>query len=310
MSAIIKACNVTNTPKNTGKQCDTAMVATAMLIAVQRGLEFTLTNLLDPVGWLTTLIHEKKAFPLFGQTAPIREITNNKEADIIVTLDDGLQVFLRYGIYNRVFGTTSGGLCYAEALASFLNSGYDIIEIDQIGQMLARKNSNGTYSPLITDFMQSPSPTLADFKNTPYKNHFGYSFTPIELINNGIIFKGAEALLSMTGLLDTVITQGTTAASTTKLYLGVKTACAETNLVASSIGTDLADDANFEVTLIEDGTHPTVTAAAIVSGQIELTGTFVSGKIYRVTGTAATVWLANDVEGYDGTTSYVDITIP
>jgi hypothetical protein len=109
--AIIKACKISNRPKNTGKQCDIAMVATAMIIAVQSGLKFDDADLADPIAWLTTLIHEKKAFPMFGQKAPIREIANDTEGDQIVTLDDGLKVFLRYGLYNRTFGTTSGGLC-------------------------------------------------------------------------------------------------------------------------------------------------------------------------------------------------------
>ena len=294
MSAIIKACLITNTPKNTGKQCDTALVATAMLIAMQRGITFTDVDLEDPVTWLTTLIHQKKAFPLFGQKAPIREITNNKENDVIVTLDDGLQVFLRYGLYNRVFGTTSGGLCYADALQSFLNAGYDIIEIDQQGQMLARDNGDDTYSPLICDFMHSPSPTLADFKNTPYKNHFGYSFTPLELVENGIIFKGASALLSMMGLIDAKITKEA-AATTTKLKIGVKSTCSEEDLV-DKFGNDLgADVTNFIVTNKATGAVVTPSGAAIVSGIIELTGTYTTGQTYRVIGAAPTVLLANSI---------------
>lgn len=310
MSAIVKACNVNNTPKNTGKQCDTAMVATAMLIAMQRGIEFDDTDLEDPVAWLTTLIHQKKAFPLFGQQAPIREITNNKESDSIVTMDDGLQVFLRYGLYNRMFGTTSGGLCYAEALQSLLNSGYDIVEIDQQGQMLARKNSNGTYSPLITDFMYSPSPTLADFKNTPYKNHFAYSFSPIELVNNGIIFKGASALLSMSGLIESKITEGVQAESTTKIYIGVKSACADEDLIAK-FGAPLAVAGNFRIENVAAlGTAVVPSAVAIASGEIEFTGVFGTGLTFRIWGTSPATWLAAGVEGYDASENYVDISIP
>ena len=310
MSAIVKACNITNTPKNTGKQCDTAMVATSMLIAMQRGLTFTDTDLLDPVTWLTGLIHAKTAFPLFGQKAPIREIKNNKEGDQIVTLDDGLQVFLRYGVYNRQFATTSGGLCYAEALNSLLNSGYDIVEIDQQGQMLARDNGDGTYSPLITDFMYSPAPDLADFKSTPFKNWFAYSFTPLEMINNGIIFEGASALLSLQGLQDSKITKAA-AGTTTKLKIGVKTTCSEVDLVAkfgNTLGTFVA---NFRVERKDAlGTAVVPASAAIVTGWIELTGTYTSGKTYRVWGATPAVWLAAGIEGYDASENYVDILIP
>jgi hypothetical protein len=306
--AIIKACKISNRPKNTGKQCDIAMVATAMIIAVQSGLKFDDADLADPIAWLTTLIHEKKAFPMFGQKAPIREIANDTEGDQIVTLDDGLKVFLRYGLYNRTFGTTSGGLCYAEALQSFLGSGFDVIEIDQQGQMLARKNSDGTYSPLITDFMYSPSPVLADFKSTPYKNRFQYSYSPVELVNNGIIFKGAEALLSMQGLVDAKITEKA-AATATDVTIGVETTCSDEDLV-DTIGADLADPANFAITNVATGLPVTITAAAIVGGNIVLSAVLVSGQTYRVVGTSPEVWLANNVEGYDGSENYVDILVP
>lgn len=305
MSAIVKACNYTNTPKNTGKVCDTAMVATAMLIAVQSGLKFDDTDLEDPVQWLTTLIHQKKAFPLFGHKAPIREIKNESEGDQMVTLDDGLKVFMRYGAYNRTMSTTNGGLRYADALQSFLNRGFDIIEIDQQGQMLARRNNDGTYSPLITDFMHSPAPTLADFKSTPYKNHFSYSFSPIELVQNGIIFKGAEALLSMMGLIDVEITKPS-ASTTTKLKIGAQTLSGEDLVV--SLSANIATASNF---IVKEGTTTVpISAAAIVSGVIELTGTFTSGHTYRVYGASPEVWLGNSIEGYDASGSYVDIAIP
>jgi len=311
MSAIIKACSVTNSVKNTGKECDTSMSATAMLIAIDPGVTFTDTDLLDPVTWLDNLIHLRKAFPLFGQKAPIREINNNAESDVIVTLDDGLQVFMRYGIYNRQFGTTSGGLCYAQALQSFLNSGYYILEIDATGQMLARKNNDGTYSGLITDFMYAPTPVMADFKSTPYKNFFKYSFSPTELVNNGIIFKGAQALLSMTGLIDAKVTKAS-AGSVTKLKIGVVTECAGADLVAKfgdALGTHVT---NFVITNKATGVVVVASAAAIVSGIIELTGTYLSGQTYNVVGATPDVWQAYLVEGYDGSTngSSVSILIP
>jgi hypothetical protein len=309
--AIIKACSVETSVKNTGKECDTAMVATAMLIAIQRGLTFTDTDLEDPVAWLEGLIHERKAFPLFGQQAPIREINNNPESDILVTLDDGTQVFLRYGIYNRSFATTSGGLCYAEALASFLNSGYSIIEIDQQGQMLARKNDDGTYSGLITDFMYSPAPIMADFKNTPWKTRFQYSFSPVELVNNGIIFKGATSLLSKMGLINADFFESS-AGSTTELSVGLRTECAEADLVAL-IGAPLADLTNVIVTNKATGAVVVPTAIAIVGGELVITGTFASAATYNVIGSSPFIWYGNDIEGYDASSTGsdgVDILIP
>jgi|ERR1035437_4158276 hypothetical protein len=310
MGAIIKACNVNNAPKNTGKECDTAMVATAMLIAIKSDETFDDTDLLDPVSWLDDLIHQRKAFPLFGQKAPIREINNNAETDIIVTLDDGLQVFMRYGVYNRQFGTTSGGLCYAQALQSFLNSGYSIIEVDAVGQMLARKNTDGTYSGIITDFMYAPMPMLADLKSTPYKNFFKYSFSPTELINNGIIFTGAQALLSMTGLIDAKITKNA-AGSVTELTIGILTECAGADLVAK-FGADWEDPTNFIVTDKADGSVKTVTGVTTVAGDLVLAGTWTTAHTYIVIGAAPSVWQTNSIEGYDGSTpdSSVEILIP
>lgn len=309
--SIIKACNTVNRPKNTGKQCDSAMVATSMLIAMVRGTKFDEDDLDDPVPWLQNLIQQKIAFPLFGLTAPIRTITNDTEGDQIVTLDDGLKVFLRYGLYNRTYETTSGGLCYAEALQSFLNSGFDIIEVDQQGQMLARKNSDGTFSPLITDFMYSPAPILADFKSTPYKNRFAYSFSPIELVNNGIIFTGAQALLSMVGLLDTVFGEAA-GSTTTSLKVTLETECANEDLVTKLAA--LLDHPNMY--LVVDLAAPTVpltiSAVTRTGTHLNMAGTFVTAHTIRVTGTEPSVWAAETppVEGYDGTTSFVDILIP
>jgi hypothetical protein len=312
MAAIIKACKITTTVKNTGKECDSAMVATAMIIAMTRGLKITNNDLSDPVTWLTALIQQRKAFPLFGQQAPIREITNDTEGDQIVTLDDGLKVFLRYGMYNRTFATTSGGLCYAESLQSFLNSGMDVAEVDQIGQLLLRQNSNdplGDYSPLITDFMYAPAPILPDFKTTPYKNRFSYSYSPVELVSNGVIFKGATALLSMMGLINVNVLAVTGVPPTaTTLTVDVKTDCAEDDLVAK-FPTAIVTAGNFIVTNIATGAVVTATAT-IVAGHLKLTGVFPTTQKFRVTGAAPSVWQTNLIVGYDASQSFVDFTIP
>jgi len=311
---IKKACNVTTTVKNTGKECNTAMGATAMLIMVHPTVKFDDDDLEDPTEWLLRLIHERKAFPIFGQQAPIRTIQNEAPNDVVIEMDDGLKVFLRFGIYNRLFETLSGGLCYADALASFLNSGYWVIEIDQQGQMLGRKNDDGTYSGLITDFINPASPILADFKTTPYKNRFGYSFSPVELVKNGIIFDGASELLSKIGLINAAVTK-TAAGTTTKLTIGVETCCAKTDLVAL-IGAPLADLTNFIVTNKATGAVITPSAIAIVSGKIEITGTFASGQTFNVIGSAPSVWYGNDILGYDASETSdegatgVDIAIP
>lgn len=314
--AIIKACSFQNTVKNTGKEYDVSMVAPAMLIAVPRSYTFDDNDLLDPDAWLDTLIHASmatRAFPLFGQQAPIRDVTNDQEGDVTVTLGDGLKVFLRYGLYNRTLETTSGGLCYAKALASFLKSGYSIIEIDQQGQMLCRDNGDGTYSGLIIDFMYSPAPKLADFSNTPYKNQFQYSFSPVELVNNGIILECATSLLDKMGLIDAKLTSSATTQTTTNIFFGVETECAGTDLV-DLIGGDLdANVNNFIVTNKATGAVVTPSAVTIVSGEVRLTGTYVSGQSYYVVGSAPSIWKTNGAEGYDASLvpdSRVEIAIP
>lgn len=308
--AIKKACFVKTSVKNTGKECDTSMVATAMLIAIKRGHKITDADLANPVPWMNLLIHQRIAFPLFGQQAPIREIQNSAEGDITVTLDDGLKVFLRYGLYNRGFATTSGGLCYAQALQSLNKSGYDIIEVDQTGQMLLRRNSDGTYGGLITDFMYAPSPILADFKSTPYKNRFEYTFSPIELVNNGVIFNGATELLSMMGLVDAVpfTTLISTPSTTTNIFFGVKTECAEDDLV-TTVGTPLAIPSNWVVKESITGAVVVTSAGVIVGDEVKLTGTFLSGKKYLVTGSTADIWLTNNIDGYDSATNSVPATV-
>ena len=309
--AIKKACSTNISLGNTGKECDSAMGATAMLIAVPPNLKFTDSDLADPLAWIEPLMHangRNRVYPFFGRQAPIRTINNNNESDVIATMDDGTQIFVRYGVYNRSYETTSGGLCYAKALRGLNKSGFSIIEIDQDGQMLVRKNSDGTYSGLACSFMYSPSPSLADFKN-PYKNKFQYSMDPGELVNNGEIFEGAQELLSLIGLIDTnLVLFG--AASATKIPFDVVTDCAEASLIAQ-FGTLLAVPANFVVTDLATGLPVAITAAAVVGGNhIELTGTFTSGKKYSVVGANPSVWFTATVEGYDASGSTLVVTIP
>lgn len=307
--AIIKACNTSTSVKNTGKECDTSMLATAMIIAIDPNVEFDDDDLEDPINWMIGLIHDRKAFPIFGQKAPIRTITNADSGDVTITMDDGTIVFVRYGVYNRTFATTAGGLCYADSLQSFNSAGYSFLEIDKTGQMLARKNpTRGKYAGMITDNMFAPSPILANLRDAVYQNRFQLSFSPEEMVKNGIIFKNASGLLALMGLIDTIITQAGPA-TTTKLLIGVETECAHTDLV-DLFGAPLADADNFIVTDKETKAVISITGAAIVSGHIELTGTFTSGKIYNVKGSAPSVWKGNLVQGYDASNGGVDITIP
>jgi hypothetical protein len=302
MSALIKACKSNTTVKNTGIECNESLGPIAMLIAVPPTLKWTANDMLDFYTYLQTQIHAVKtarAYPLFGPAAPIRKIANNKESDVTVTLDDGTQIFIRYGVYNNLYSTTDGGLCYADTLQSFTRSGFAIIFIDNTGQILMRKNVDGTYSGIKTSFMYASSPDFADFKNPGFTN-FQVSFTPQEYVNHGVIMTGDSSIIDLLGLVDADVTQFAAANSTTKLKINVSTECAGTDLIAE-LGTDLADPTNF---LVVDQAAPTVpitiTAAAIVGTHIELTGTFITGHTYLVSLAAASVLFGNDIDGYEG----------
>lgn len=290
------------------------MGPTAMLIAVPPTLEVDVAvDLVDPIAWITPLMHNPKAtrvYPFFGQAAPISSIKPENNTDVIITLDDGTPILVRYAIYGRTFETIKGGLCYAAALQSLNGSGFNIIEIDQEGKVMLKRKANGKHTALTTVFQYSPSPIMADGKSTVYTNRFQMSVSPQEMVKNGEVFTGGDVLLSLMGLIDAKITSAA-AASTTKLKISVKTECAESDLIAL-LGANLGTHANNFV--VEDvaalGTPVTISGAAIVSGVIELTGTFVATHTYRVKGALPSVWLTNGIEGYDAEDSYVDILIP
>lgn len=308
MSAIIRACTVQDNIKNTGVDCEKMMKASAMFFAVPKSFSMNDTDLEDPVTFFKNKIHAARGsriYPLFGKAAPIRSITNNKEADVIATQDDGSQQFVRYGFYNRIFGCTSGGLCYAQALKSLLDSGYDFLEIDNADQMLAHLEDDGTYSGVIADNMFAPSPDLADLKN-PAKTLFQISVSPDEYIGRGVILTGASQLLDLNGLIDATIASAASA-STTKLKVSITAECSKEDLL-ESLGTAWEDVTNF---VVKDslGAAVTITDASIVNGVMELTGTFTSAATYTVTGAAPSVLLGNDIEGYE-ITNTVSITIP
>lgn len=308
--AIIKACLLRNINKNTGIECHVSMGATAMLLAVVKGFSWTEEDLEDPDEWLLQAIHDKNIFPLFGINAPVNTIGNDKEADVELTLDDGQKVFLRYGMYNRSLSTTQGGLCYAAALMSFLNTGMGIVEIDQSGQMLQRKNDDGTYTGLITPYLKGLSPVLADLKTTTYMNQFGYSYSPLEMVYNGTIFAGAQSLLDAIGLIDVVFYALTALPSTTTiLKFYIKTECAEADVV-EKLGVKLNFVNNFIVTNKATGVVITPSAALVVGNHVELTGVFATGQTFNVIGSSATIWKTHDAIGYDPTFEGVDILIP
>lgn len=210
MGALVSACKKGLSIKNTRSECNESMGPTARLIAVPPGATFTKANLADFTNYVNARLHDAlgaRWYVLFGPDVPIRRITNNKEADVIFTADDGTQIFIRYGVLNRAFGTTEGGLCFAEAIMSLNKSGYSFIEIDNANQVMVRQNVDGTYSALKTTFVYSPSIDLADFKNPAFTN-FQISIKPEEYVRNGYILQADDSsLLDLIGLADVTLYQ-------------------------------------------------------------------------------------------------------
>lgn len=220
MGALVSACKKGLSIKNTRSECNDSMGPTSRLIAVPPGAKWNKSDMTDFTAYVNTQLHAplgQRWYVLFGPDVPIRRITNNKEADVIFTADDGTQIFIRYGVLNRAFGTTEGGLCFAKAIQSLNKSGYSFIEIDNANQVMFRKNSDDTYSALKTTFVYSPSIDLADLKNPAFIN-FQISIKPEEYVGNGIILQADDnSLLDLVSLLDVTVYQNgavTTAGAT------------------------------------------------------------------------------------------------
>lgn len=317
MAGLVKACKVSQSLKNTGVDCDIMMAATAMIVATPPSFTFDKTDVDSDVKmltWFKEAIHADRTtriYPIFGRQAPIRFITNEKEADVLATLDDGLRVFIRYGFLNRTFATTSGGLCMASNLQSFVECGYGVLEIDILGRMLAAKNlpsqtNTDAYRGVDCDFMYSPSPDLADFRN-PAKTNFQVSYSPEEYVGNGVLLDGAKPLLSVGGLKD-VAFELFAPASATKIEINVIAECSGDSLI-ELLGASAVAPTFFVVTDATTGTVVTATAT-IVADHVELTGTFVSGKTYIVSGVSTTVTYPLGIEFFDYESAVLYVKIP
>lgn len=299
---LINACNIAANVSNTGSECSDALKATAMIIMVPKSATWTDTDLDDFTSFLKTKIHAAagtRFYPIFGNSAPVRQIKDSNETDVIETLEDGSMQFIRYGMFNRTFLTTEGGICLAQALMQ-MNRNYAFIEVDITGQVAMMRNSDGTYSGFPVNLAYAPVPELANLK-TSYKNQFMLSFAPANYIKKGKVFASDadEDILSLSGLIDTDVVAGTQTQTTTNIFVGVKTECAETDLVAL-YDTTLAATGNFVVTKVSDGSAVTLSAAAVQNGEIKLTGTFTSSESYTVALASAATLKAAGIEGYEG----------
>lgn len=314
-------CDLTLNPKNTGVECDSAMLATAMLIFLPQSASWADAdvNAAPYNGNFTAFLEDKihaapsaRWFPIFGNSAPINVITENNENDVTETLDDGSTVFIRYGKANRTFATTKGGACLAQKLMQF-PQGYSFIEVDLDGKVAVYQPTTGTYKGFPTIMLKGLAPELANLK-TSFKNKLMITYDKVAYFVSGKITSpdATENILAVNGLLDAQVTVGTSTQTATNIFVGVSTECANTDLVALYNGTGagkIGQIANFVVTKKADGSSVTISAAAISAGQVQLTGSFTSGQSYVVALAAPSVLKANGIEGYEGVIS-ATVAIP
>lgn len=319
---VVKACSLQDAIKNLGITCNRQIGAAAMIAALPPDLKATLAELSDPTWWKEKLHapQGERVYLLFGNKAPIHMLDDAEENDVTVTLDNGATFFIRYGFYNTTYSTANGSLCYAQALASLVNSGYSLLEIDKQGQTIAFDNDDetvedaGTFSAMPYQFMYSPKPQKGDLKNKVYMNKFFTSMDPQVMLDNGTLLTGLNFLLNLNGgLIDAKIKD---TGDSTQAYLQVKVLvkCTDENLVAKLLAKwehinnfilknvdDLSVTVAIESVSVEDGTDD--------EKVLRIGATMASGETYRLYSNTPLIWYSNLIIGYEGI-GYVDIMIP
>jgi hypothetical protein len=300
--AFLNPCDLDNEIVNTGTECNDAMGPTAMIILGDPSIEYTPQQIAG--GMLAVLqadTHESgrnRIFPIFGNNVPVRDIQNTNEDNILETMPDGSTAFVRSGKFTRLFATKEGGDCLSKAFYRLNGSSLGFIEVDGNNKVKMRKLANGNYSFIPTNMIDAPLPTLADYA-VVFKNAIRLNFDPKFYIAEAVTFQSDEDLLSLRGLVNAEITQGATTITTTKLYINVASQCGSTDLI-EEFPTEIVEIDNFIVFNVTDNAAVTPSAAAIVSGQVELTVTAqTSADVIRVTGAAASVLSGNGIDGFD-----------
>lgn len=305
---LLQPCAVGSAPKNTGIDCAVKMGAPVLIVLMPATVKWQASDEVDFLSYLQTKIHAtaQRFFPIFGNVANIRTITDSKESDLTVTYDDGSVAFIRNGTITRNFMTNKGGAAYAKALNSFNAFGnWAFIEIDKFMRVNRKVNSDGSFSGFPLNVAYAATPDGATLK-TEYLIPFTLNIAPDPYINQFSIATSDQYLLDIAGLIDSQVTKAA-AATTTALKIGVQTIGSQTDLVAAYPA--IADLTAFKIVDKAAGTVVTASAATIVSGYISLAGTYTSGKTYTISGTGAAALKALNVSGYEIVQS-VDIVIP
>lgn len=294
--------------KNPGGSCDKMLGPSKGLFAGPTDLVIP-SGTTDIVAFMKEQIHAADAaarvYPLFNYQRPIFNMTATPATDVTETSDyTGEVIFIRPGTENREYFTTKGGLCFAEALLSFRNSGLGFMDIDGAGLYTLFKESDGSYRFL--NALNISSGITAATGNTVFKNRFTLSYDPEQYIT-ATVFSDGLGLLSLKPLEDVDVTAGEQTQTTTNIFVKVTTECGGKDVVAL-VGSGLAQITNF-IVKDDTGTPVVISAAAIVGGEIRLTGTFVSSETYTVELSDTATLFANDVFYYEGQ-GIAEVTIP
>jgi hypothetical protein len=318
--SLVNPCNLELDPINTGVESDTAMRATSQIWIVPSAARFTLADIAaSPYNGSFTAYAEAQMhlspslrwYPLFGYSAPISKIDDNDENDIEETMDDGSIVFVRYGKANRTFYTTKGGERLAAKLMQLRGNAF--IEADIDSKIKVHEPSKDTFGGFPLNMLKGLSPELAGLK-TAFKNKLRLSFDKVAYIVHGRIFQATqtENILDVKGLMDVKVSAGTQSATTSAMYVTVKTECAETDFAVEYPGTGagtIGQVANFVVTKVSDGSSNTPSGVTVQNGEVKLAGTFSSGQSYKIALAAPATLKTNGLPGYEGIT-YATVAIP
>lgn len=299
-------CDITTgSVKNTGVECSASLDVAKGLFLVAPSLTWTDTDELDPVTWMKNKIHERTIFPILQG---IFDFTATNESDVTEANPiSGTTRKLRPGGITMTYTFQDGGMCLQQALKTFEGKGYRVMMADQKGQLLRRKNSDGTYSGLKSNDIGAAF--IFASATTTYKNTISVSISQEEISKYGDLIKIVDGdVTDFNGLVDVELTKPV-AGTTTTITVGVRTECAHTDLVAR-YNTVLADLTLYTIKDKASGVTVTPTAVAIVSGNVRFTGTFLATHTYIVNGTSPAVWLGKNIEFFDASNGAVEVLIP
>jgi hypothetical protein len=299
--ALIKALSASTRLNNTGNLGGAALGPSKMFFALPPNLVIP-SGTTDIVVYMKAQIHAASAsrvYPLFGYSAPLWDVTNNNGQNITETSNYTGEIdFIRTGANNRTYITKADGrgFAFANALNSFRNSGYAFMDIDSTGLYLLVQNSDGSYSGVPALYMGGEGFQPAT-GTTNAKIQFSLAFDP-DAYASGTVFQGGLGLLNLKGLQDAKVLAGSQTQTITNVFVKVESVSTDADLIGSNAS--LATLGNFLVTDHSGGAPVTVTAVAIVNGEIRLTGTYVSGHSYDVALAAASVLYGNNVFYIEG----------